>query len=111
MKLDIQMFGGRGASSQKQFSTKDIRTLKETLYGYGNRTKGYELNGWYLLKDYGESLRNSSWYSWIITKNENATGQTYIDKRKMREQGNYIYVNNFKEGKEKLLELANKKRK
>ena len=110
MKLNIQYFGGRGVSSSKQYTTKDIKVARRLGPEYKNRIDAYELNGWYLLKDYGEGVRNNTWFNWAISKSKWGAGDI-IDKRKAIDKGEYIYVNNFKQGKEKLIELANKKKK
>lgn len=109
MELDIQLFGGRGAVSTgkrtKTYTAKDIKPIREHFSKY---PVGYELNGFYLLKDY-YGLRTTEQYNWIINKT-GKTYQWYGEKNKAIESGEAINVKNFKEGKEKLLELANKKK-
>ena len=106
MRLNIQQFGGRGVSSSvKKYTSKDIKPIKKY---YSNKPVGYELNGYYLLKDY-YGLGTSEKYNWLINQT-GSTYQWYGDRRKAIDSGEAINVNNFKEGKEKLIELANKKK-
>ena len=105
MKLKLDLFGGRGASSSnKVYTAKDIKTLRSNITGI----KGYELNGIYLLKHYGQGVRGND-YGWIINKKENNSLSLYTDYSKAIDNGTAINVANYKEGKIKLIELANKK--
>lgn len=118
IKLDIQMFGGRGASSSKTYTTKDINKL----YKNGDRiagtseyiqvVRGYELNGIYLLKNYTDEVKNQ--YKWIINDKEDKIPYSLYDGTKWKDEnkttGKIINVSSLKEGKEKLLKLANKKK-
>ena len=119
MKLDIQLFGGRGAKSSKVYTAKDIKKLYEKgdrIQGtseYLQEVRGYELNGMYLLKNYIGGYKNR--YEWVINDKEdkipyslyNGTKWEQFDKTK----GKIIKVSSLKEGKEKLLKLANKRKK
>ena len=107
MKLDIQKFGSRGASSSKKiFTAKDIKPIRQW---YSKSPVGYELNGIYLLKDY-YGLRQTEQYNWIINR-KGSTYQWYGERAKAIDSGEAIAVNNYKQGKEKLIELANKRKK
>ena len=87
----------------KEFTSKDIESIKKW---YSNRPVGYKLNGIYLLKDY-YGLGQTEHYTWIITKKEHGYS-FYVDKERAIKNGEVITVSNFKEGKAKLIELANK---
>ena len=71
------------------------------LYDPDGKVKGYELNGVYLMKHY--YFVDS--YDWII----NRTGINYNTSHefnKAYDNGEIILVSNFKEGKNKLMEMA-----
>lgn len=71
------------------------------VYDYDGDLIGYEFNGYYLMKHY--TWGNS--YSWII----NQTGEyvyCHCEFSRAYDRGEVIPVGNFKEGKAKLMELA-----
>lgn len=94
------------SSNQKEFTKKDIKVAKRLGPEYKNRVDAYELNGWYLVKDYGESLKNNSWFNWAISKKDSVPWN-YIEKRKAQEKGEFFYVDNYKDGIDKLIKKAN----
>lgn len=77
----------------------------EKLYHFGDNkeVKGYKFGEYYLMKHYGWG--NS--YSWIINK----TGENFYTSNEFSrayDNGEVITVGSFKQGKQKLIELASK---
>ncbi len=88
--------------NKKVYTNKDI----EKIYNYDMKVKGYKCGNFYLLKNYyGTGITER--YSWVITKQE--TGYwNYIDLRKAFENNEALSVDNFIDGKNKLIEIANR---
>lgn len=89
----------------KKYTKEDIEPIR---VWYSKNPKGYKLGDYYLLKDY-YGLRTTEKYNWIISVHDYAP-LDYIARDKQLKNGEIINVNNFKEGKEKLIEIANNKK-
>lgn len=95
---------------KKQYTEKDIKPL----YAMNRKqfTRGYELNGIYLLKC--EKFFGIDVMKWVINETNDRiplklyNGVTYEPRY---QEDKVTYFRTFKEGKSKLIELANKKRK
>lgn len=88
---------------QKKYDKKDIEPIKKW---YSKNPIGYKVGNVYLLKNY-YGLRQTEQYNWIITKKE--YGYSWINEiDKAIKNDEAFFVDNFKIGKEKLLEVANK---
>ena len=95
------------SNKNNKYTEKDIKVLRN----YDNSVRGYELNNMYLLK---KSDGTNTGHSWIInkTKDQIPTLPIYYSTgwNKKEDDGEIIKVSSFKEGKEKLIKLANKKK-
>lgn len=89
--------------NKKEYAEKDIKKL----YDFGE-IYGYELNGIYLLKS------PMTVNKWVINLDKNERPSMAIDYdlgiANRENEGRIIEISNYKEGKEKLIELANKKK-
>lgn len=88
--------------NNKTYTKADITKSKSE---YGDYI--YSCNGVNLMKQYDMFSEKSNW--WIITKN-NTDYQTGIFYSKASDKGEAMTVDNYKEGLEKIVEIANNKK-
>ena len=109
----------RNSNVKKQFTEKDMKPRYEM--NKGEFITGYELNGIWLLKnDYQtepwasvKEDKNFRPYRWVINETSDkvpASSFNGVEWVKYNADDKVTYCYTFKEGKEKLIELANKKR-
>ena len=96
-------------STRIKYIDKDIKPIY--VFNRKQETRGYELNGIYLLKTdrYGDINSNKQWV--INETSDQAPTYIYngVEAVPYHQEDKVTYFKTFKEGKEKLVELANKK--
>ena len=101
---------------KKEYTEKDMKPRYE--WNRGQMVTGYELNGIWLLKNDNpwattREDKNFEPYRWVINETSDkvpTTIYTGVDWVDIYADDKVTYVHTFKEGKEKLIEMANKKK-
>lgn len=93
----------------KRYTEKDITTLNE--FNREEETRGYELNGIYLLKC--NKYINGYCHKWVINETSDEVPDFLYKGTEWtpyHQDDKVKYFKTFKEGKEELIKLANKKK-
>lgn len=88
---------------EKNFTKSDIKKIVDYEYG----VQAYELNGVYLSKYYGWSTRNNTPICWMLAYTESYSSP--FEESKAMSNKEAMLVDSYKEGIEKLIEIANDK--
>lgn len=97
--------------NKKVYTEKDMKPLY--IYNRKQETRGYELNGIYLLKNH-EQGKHYLTHKWLVNElDDKVPSYIYMGdtsrSRWVDENDTIKYFETFKEGKEALIKLANKK--
>lgn len=101
----------RREKEKKLYTEKDMKPLY--TFNWKQGTKGYELNGIYLLKNHEWGINNLT-HKWLINELEDKVPTNLYNGNEFEKYGmndTIKYFKTFKEGKEALVKLANEKEK